>query len=76
MPGERLDLTSEGDRRSQRELEARPYIGVRFVCCGVYTRIYRNPMKTAYQGRCPRCAKPLTVRIGGGGTATRFFEAG
>ncbi len=33
----------------------RKWIGVRFECCGSYTRIYRSQNSKAYEGCCPRC---------------------
>lgn len=83
MPGEHLDLSSDphddgGDDASASESSGgrRPFLGVRFVCCDVYARVYVNGDRTAYEGRCPRCLRPLVVRIGAGGSTARFFEAG
>ena len=54
--------------------EERPYLGVMFKCCKVYSRIYMNKQKTAFVGWCPRCAKPMRVKISPDGTDARFFE--
>lgn len=56
--------------------QARPWVGVRFTCCNVYTRVYRNQAGTAYVGRCPGCMRILRLRVGAGGTRARMFEAG
>ena len=53
----------------------RPWVGIHFDCCSVYTRVYRNAEGTAYHGRCPRCLRPVTLRVGPGGTNARFFLA-
>jgi hypothetical protein len=56
-------------------LESRPFVGVLFDCCGVYARIYRHPDARVYQGRCPKCLRMLTLRVGPDGTAARIFRA-
>lgn len=78
MPGEHLDLSSEraGDAGSEQQPDSRRFVGVHFVCCDVYSRVYVNRDQTAYVGNCPRCAKPVRLRIGPGGTNARFFTAG
>jgi hypothetical protein len=53
----------------------RPWLAIHWVCCSVYSRVYRNAQGTAYEGRCPRCRRMLTVEIGAKGTDNRFFEA-
>ncbi len=53
----------------------RPWIGIRFDCCGAYARVYRNPDATVYVGRCPHCLQTVTLRVGPGGTDQRFFVA-
>ena len=84
MSSGRLDLTSDpnfsrptpvvetGVRHTQPG--ERKYIGIRFNCCGLYVRIYANKEGTAYEGRCPKCAKPVKLKIGEGGTNNRFFD--
>ena len=53
----------------------RPWIGVHFQCCGVYTRVYREPRATSYEGRCPKCAAKVSLRVGPDGVASRVFTA-
>jgi hypothetical protein len=53
----------------------RQFLGIKFNCCNTYSRIYKNKAGTAYEGRCPRCFKRVSVKVGEGGTNQRFFEA-
>jgi hypothetical protein len=85
MPGEHLDLSSDPPPNSERCRQAAPrnprsaghhFVGIHFVCCDVYSRIYPNRDATAYEGNCPKCAKPVRIRIDPGGTDARFFTAG
>ena len=55
--------------------QGRPWLSVRWKCCGVYNRVYRNKDATAYEGKCPRCGTPVRALIGSEGTSNRFFEA-
>jgi len=52
----------------------RPFLGVVFKCCNVYSRIYLNKQQTAFVGWCPRCAKPIRIKVSPDGIDSRFFE--
>jgi len=52
----------------------RPFIGVMFKCCKVYSRIYLNKQGTAFVGWCPRCAAQIHIKVSPDGTDARFFE--
>lgn len=52
----------------------KPFIGILFQCCGVYSRVFLNRAGDAYQGNCPRCSSPVRFVIGPGGSDARFFE--
>ena len=53
----------------------RPYVGILFECCGVYTRVYRRPDQRYYVGRCPNCLRLVRLRVGPYGTSARLFRA-
>lgn len=54
--------------------EQRQYLGVKFECCGSYTRAYKNKQGTAYLARCPRCMKKVDIGINAQeGVSARFF---
>jgi hypothetical protein len=80
MVGERIDLidTPFDDERHRKTSSpaGRRFVGIHFVCCDVYIRVYVNRDETAYEGNCPKCAKRVRLRIGPGGTNSRFFTAG
>jgi len=77
-----LDVTNEpefGQPKPNADAEParkpRPFLGVKFDCCGIYSRIYQNKDGTHYLGNCPKCAKQIRIRIGYGGSSNRFFTA-
>lgn len=74
MPGEFVDLASEPAATAVRTPSQKRYLGIHFYCCDVYHRILLNRDGTAYQGHCPRCARPVRVAVGPGGTDQRFFR--
>ena len=78
MSGEHLDLSTGGigfGRTDSNRANERKFVGVQFKCCDVYSRVYINRDKTAYEGNCPKCAKRVRLTIGPGGTDSRFFTA-
>ncbi|MEM9025633.1 MAG: hypothetical protein AAGB06_01725 [Verrucomicrobiota bacterium] len=52
-----------------------PFLGIHFVDCHVYGRIYRNKEGSHYEGLCPKCRRNVKIRIGPSGSATRSFKA-
>ncbi len=77
--GYTIDIVSAPEGEIHHECDdarsARPWVGVQFECCGIYARIYREPEVPSYEGRCPRCGRPISIRVGPEGLRTRFLRA-
>ncbi len=70
-----LGAHSPESEAARANAAGRPWVGIRFECCGVYTRVYRNPEGDAYLGYCPKCLKKVRLAVGPGGVSSRFFKA-
>lgn len=64
-----------GREEDSSSARGRPWVGIHFDCCGIYARVYRAEGATAYVGQCPRCFRKVKLRVGPGGTDSRFFVA-
>ncbi len=69
----KLDISGTETPESLAPAGPRPFLQVNFACCGAYQRIYRSRDGQSYQGRCPRCGKPVKFVVGKGGTDARAF---
>lgn len=76
LPGAGPASREPSTQPASTDAAGRRFVGIHFVCCDVYARIYINRSGTAYSGNCPRCAKRIDLKIGPGGTDQRFFTAG
>ena len=77
MKGKRLDLSSDSPAAEGECAESmkRRFLGLRFDCCGVYTRIYINREQNAYSGHCPKCSRTIQINAGPSRTDEQFFTA-
>lgn len=57
------------------EKKPRPYINMYFKCCNAYARIFLNRAGTAFAGHCPKCARPVRIEVGEGGSSSQFWSA-
>lgn len=55
------------------EPPSRAYLSIHFKCCNAFARIFPNAQGTSYAGHCPKCARPVQIKIGPGGTTNRTF---
>ncbi|MCD6162515.1 MAG: hypothetical protein J7K40_08905 [candidate division Zixibacteria bacterium] len=70
-----VDLKAGLNPRRRVVRHRRPYIGVVFKCCNVYSRIYLSKNKTSFVGWCPKCGGKMVVEISPHGSKSKFFVA-
>lgn len=70
-----LEVEAMEKDTSIKKRPMRPHISIHFKCCNVYSRIYLNHKGDAFAGHCPRCAAPVRIRVGQGGSAARIWRA-
>jgi hypothetical protein len=54
------------------EQKKRKFIGIYFTCYNIYGRIYNYSGKQ-YEGKCPKCFRRLTVKVGKGSVSSVFI---
>ena len=57
-------------------IERRPSVEVYFECCNTRALAYFNAQGTAYTGHCPKCASPVRIPVGPGGSRSKTWVAG
>ena len=57
-------------------MKRRPFIGLLFRCCNVYSRAYLNAAKTAYTASCPSCYERVRIAVSPKGSKNQFFSVG
>jgi hypothetical protein len=60
--------------RGKNQSGSRPFVGIHFKCCNIYSRIYLNKQHDAFVGWCPKCAKKVVLKIAPDGEESQFFE--
>lgn len=64
------------EQNTPPEKRTRPFLGVHFIKCGVYSRLYKDATGSSYTGICPRCGTPFRIAVDSArGTKQRFFVA-
>jgi len=59
----------------QSAASSKTFIGIHFIGCNTYVRLYPNAGRTHFEGRCTKCGKTMKLRIGNEGHNDRFFQA-
>lgn len=49
--------------KPEKTIPRRPWKGVIFHCCGVYGRVYQDPVTHKWSGFCPRCGRQTMLSL-------------
>jgi len=69
-----MDLLDNASPVAVNPRKRKKFLGIYFSCCNVYGRIYNHSGKQ-YAGKCPRCLRSLSIKVGSVGVSDRFFVA-